>query len=310
MSFLPSIVANKSTSGGSSWVSSQNSSSRDLNSEDNSSSSIAEKGSEALPKISSSLEGNSHFVANPNILLENESDGLPALESFDQSGVSICQEDISLAYKGNRKSSASPTPPLSIKQNLVQMNKALYEAAQNGNLVSFNEAVEAGADIEYRSGETIYSNTNEQKKKGADRELGRDNTSLHILCFLGFMPIVMRLLELNAEINSTNSFRFSPLYFALVGGHPEVVRLLLDRGADLHLTSERNKFTPLHSASDGGHLEIASLHLHEDTPLHWASYMGHLEVARLLLDRGADLHLTSERNKFTPRHSASDGGHL
>ena len=106
MSFLPSIVANKSTSGGSSWVSSQNSSSRDLNSEDNSSSSIAEKGSEALPKSSSSLEGNSHFVANPNILLENESDGLPALESFDQSGVSICQEDISLAYKGNRESSS------------------------------------------------------------------------------------------------------------------------------------------------------------------------------------------------------------
>ena len=47
-------------------------------------------------------------------------------------------------------------------------------------------------------------------------------------------------------------------------GELEVVRLLLDRGADVHAKN--------------------------DDALQWAAYNDHLEVVRLLLDRGADVH--------------------
>lgn len=214
------IDANKS-SDASSWVSSQNSSSRNA---------------KAIIKV----RGTVHDALKGVIF-----------------GSSLDNEGLSLPLIAK-----DPTPSLSM--NLVQVNKTLYEAAQKGNLVSFNGAVEAGADIEYKSGETIYSNINKW-----DSGYGLDNTSLHIACYKGFIPIAMRLLELNADINSTNSYRFSPLHFASasVDGHVEIARLLLDRRANLH---DRNIF--------------------EATPLHLASERGHVEIGLLLLNRGADIH--------------------
>ena len=132
---------------------------------------------------------------------------------------------------------------------------ALYAAAQEGDLVKFNKKVKAGADIEYKNPKEIEFNK------------GHDNTPLHIACLLGFMQIVVRLLELNASINITNSCLFTPLHFAIVGEHPEIAMLLLERGADPHA---KNYI--------------------EDTPLAWASNRGLLEIVRLLLDRGADPH--------------------
>ena len=134
---------------------------------------------------------------------------------------------------------------------------ALYAAAQEGDLVKFNEEVEAGANIEYKNPKIIeYRDA---------KDWGNDNTPLHIACRLGFMQIVVRLLELNASTNITNSCLSTPLHFAIVGEHPEIAVLLLERGADPHAKND-----------------------HKDTPLAWASNRGLLELVRLLLDRGAD----------------------
>ncbi len=73
---------------------------------------------------------------------------------------------------------------------------ALYEAAEEGNLAKLNEAVEAGADIEYQSPKELRDNFWDS--------LGKNNTSLHVACFFGFIPIVLRLLELNAKVGSQN----------------------------------------------------------------------------------------------------------
>ena len=141
MSRFPSLIqaalidANKS-SDASSWVSSQNSSSR------NAKAIIRVRGTTVHDALKDVIFGSS---------LDNEGLSLPLIAK-------------------------APTPSLSM--NLVQVNKTLYEAAQKGNLVSFNGAVEAGADIEYKSGETKCSSTNEW----GERDFGSDNTSLHIAC--------------------------------------------------------------------------------------------------------------------------------
>ena len=120
-----------------------------------------------------------------------------------------------------------------------------------------NEEVEAGANIEYKNPKNIeYRYVN---------DWGNDNTPLHIACLLGFMQIVVRLLELNASTNITNSCLSTPLHFAIVGEHPEIAVLLLERGADPHAKNDI-----------------------KDTPLAWASNRGLLELVRLLLNRGAD----------------------
>ena len=85
-----------------------------------------------------------------------------------------------------------------------EKNLTLYASAQEGNLVKFNEAFEGGADIEYKNSEDI-------DKFGYIENLGYGNTSLHIACLRGFMPMITRLVELNANINTINSNGLTPL---------------------------------------------------------------------------------------------------
>ncbi|PGH07409.1 hypothetical protein AJ80_07994 [Polytolypa hystricis UAMH7299] len=72
-----------------------------------------------------------------------------------------------------------------------------------------------------------------------------------------------------------------PLHGAAVGGHEEIVRLLLDHGIPVDHTGER-----------------------QYTALHWAAAKNHLAAARLLLDRGASVH-SRERRRLTPLHMAA-----
>ena len=58
------------------------------------------------------------------------------------------------------------------------------------------------------------------------------------------------------EINAT--YNWTPLHRAVSGGHAEIVRLLLDHGADPSLRDKWDK-TPLDHALEEGHEEIAEL---------------------------------------------------
>ena len=109
---------------------------------------------------------------------------------------------------------------------------------------------------------------------------------------------------------------------ASFNGHLEVVLLLLDRGADLHVKDTKSGANPLLLASEKGHLEVVlllldrgvDLHVKDTkngmTPLHWASQNGHLKVVLLLLDGGADLNVKDTTHGSTPLHLASYNGRL
>lgn len=77
-------------------------------------------------------------------------------------------------------------------------------------------------------------------------------------------------------------------------GHAEVVRFLLQHGADVHAQD----YEALRLGASNGHLEVvrllvehgANVHADDDWPLRWAVSNGHLEVVRLLLEHGADIN--------------------
>lgn len=97
-------------------------------------------------------------------------------------------------------------------------------------------------------------------------------TPLHLAAHFGHEEVVRLLLELGAEVDvrSRNVMANTPLH-AAAGRHPPVCEILVEAGADVNARQE------------GGW-----------TPLHAAARSGHAETVELLLSRGADPSLTND----------------
>ena len=103
------------------------------------------------------------------------------------------------------------------------------------------------------------------------------------------------------QVESRNASDESPLMLAALRGHTDLVKKLIDRGADVNKTG----WTPLHYAATNGHLEIMNLllehHAYIDaespnatTPLMMAAHYGSADAVRLLLAAGADPTLKNQ----------------
>lgn len=126
-------------------------------------------------------------------------------------------------------------------------------------------------------------------------------------------------MEHGAGINThSNEFKESALTLACYKGHLDMVRFLLEAGADQeHKTDEMH--TALMEASMDGHVEVARLLLDSgaqvnmptdsfESPLTLAACGGHVDLAMLLLERGANIEEVNDEG-YTPLMEASREGH-
>lgn len=77
---------------------------------------------------------------------------------------------------------------------------------------------------------------------------------------------VASLLDAGTSVNTASKYGVSALGFAAERGHFDVVRLLVERGADVTITDSFYGSRPLDMALRGGHLDIALYLLEHKSP--------------------------------------------
>jgi outer membrane protein assembly factor BamB len=98
---------------------------------------------------------------------------------------------------------------------------------------------------------------------------------------------VTAALEKGADVNARNRYGASALTFAADKGHARIVRLLLDRGADLHAQDTFYKMRPLDMAIMNGHAAVAVLLLERGSPGAGAALMAGIRREDLTLIQAA-----------------------
>jgi ankyrin repeat protein len=156
--------------------------------------------------------------------------------------------------------------------------------------------------------------------------------AFYVACRTGELAIAQLLLQHGADINAKGHFGATGLHWAAHNGHREVVRWLLEAGANPNLRDIKFHSTPAGWAIENGHRDLvkqivehgAMVDVREaanyglvdrvrqlidedparvnepgewGTALHEAVFFGHREIVELLLSRGADPSITTCRGE-------------
>ncbi|KAL3963107.1 hypothetical protein ACCO45_000111 [Purpureocillium lilacinum] len=180
-----------------------------------------------------------------------------------------------------------------------ESNTALTWAARKNIPTIFQHAVNAGTDISESKAPLLFD-----------------------AALRGHVRVLKTLLSMyKLESFVWDCMASTPLIVAIQNGHTDVVRVLLEHGADPLLPSRFDRGeTPLHTvARYPREVDIAAMLVNasgdiaprqrpDGTPLHLAARSGHVRMVEMLLDRGAD-YMQIENNS-TPLGLAVKGGHL
>ena len=184
----------------------------------------------------------------------------------------------------------------------------LLDAIQKGDAARVAALLDADRSLLDGPGvlQSLYRGRNDLVQLFLDRG---HRLTFHEAAALGDVDRMREVLDADPSLlDAFGDDGFNALGLAVFFRHPEVARLLIDRGADV-VAPARNamKVAPVHAAATQGDREMMQLLLEHGadpnarqqmdyTPLHSSANRGDDETARLLVARGAD-----------PRAKAGDG---
>jgi ankyrin repeat protein len=120
----------------------------------------------------------------------------------------------------------------------------------------------------------------ERDARVLDNTQGQDQPPLHLAIKTGNLNIIRYLVDNGAEVNGKNWDGDTPLHIAASRGDYEIMSFLVSRGADV---KARNKL--------------------QSTPLHHASYQTSFQPIQFLVENGAAVNATNHKNE-TPLNIA------
>nr|XP_042118756.1 ankyrin-1 isoform X8 [Peromyscus maniculatus bairdii] len=138
----------------------------------------------------------------------------------------------------------------------------------------------------------------------------KGNTALHIAALAGQDEVVRELVNYGANVNAQSQKGFTPLYMAAQENHLEVVKFLLENGANQNVATE-DGFTPLAVALQQGHENVVAHLINYGTKgkvrlpaLHIAARNDDTRTAAVLLQNDPNPDVLSKTG-FTPLHIAA-----
>ena len=138
----------------------------------------------------------------------------------------------------------------------------------------------------------------------------------HALAANGLPDALAKLLETSEtaiDLNAKDEYGCAPLLWAARNGHIDMLKLLLDKGADVE-TAGYNGMRALHHVCNSSKEKCVEILLEADanpnatddansTPLHWAAARGVLNIVVRLSDKGADPNVATKTG-VRPIHKA------
>ena len=179
-------------------------------------------------------------------------------------------------------------------------NSPLYSASMRGDFELAVNRIEEGDWLDWPNGPNAM-------------------TALHIAAARGYVNIVDLLLDSGATADACDSNGFTPFYFACQNGHEDVVKQF--SASDVDKVYGDNSETVLHVAVSNQHTRIIRLLLDRKanvnvctttaiTPLYLASKIGNLEIVRMLVRAGADVDSGNLVGRFNPLLIAAARGYV
>ncbi|MEN8220380.1 MAG: ankyrin repeat domain-containing protein [Pseudomonadota bacterium] len=227
--------------------------------------------------------------------------------------------------------------------NLIVQNHKLLQAAKNGDFQQLQTQLQKGADINSKdtNGSNLlhiaalngsYDIVNLLIEKGIDinaktkgwtaleiafAQNHRELAKLLLEASSGFLEAakngdeqqIKTLLEKGADINRTDTEKWTALHQAAFNGHTEIAKYLIQKYADVN-AKEEDGWTPLMLASVNGHTELVkhmikkgadvnAKNVDDWTSLHGAAVNGYIDIAQALIRNGAKVNF-SDNNSTTP----------
>ena len=185
----------------------------------------------------------------------------------------------------------------------------ILEAVKSGNIAKVKSLLTAEPDLIYTKTEdqvpVVLLATYQRNPRLLEVLLATSDYQLSIFeaAALGEDSQVQKLLHEQPDLlHATSPDGFTPLGLASFFGHPDTVKLLIEKGADVNQPF-RNAWQvqPLHSAVASRSLETVTYLLeqgadinaaqqHGFTPLHTAAQHGDADMIKLLLEHKADIN--------------------
>jgi ankyrin repeat protein len=139
----------------------------------------------------------------------------------------------------------------------------------------------------------------------------RGATPLMYAAAFGNAKQMKLLLESGADVNAQNAFHATALIWA--AGDAVKSRILIERGADINVRTQQGRTALMAAAKRNGNADLVRLLLEKgadvkatgDTTLIEAAQSGDVEIMRLLIESGANVNCIDPRVGETPLHSAA-----